>query len=186
MVSGLMADVLAARATTGRKARDNGEALEAQLDEYHRELAARGTAFIRRVGTPVKVLGKVSLDARGRSYFRAAFDGHQGCDFIGFDNCGIVVALEAKNHAGARSWDCGVDPDGEARGKGALQPLQWAELCRVEKARGFAFVILRAFGSVWRLRPDAIRRHVETHKQRAMSREHLHVVARELQGVRWW
>ena len=56
-MNGLAADIAAAgrtvRKAAGRRARDNGESLERALDAYHATLAARGVAWVRRVGAPL-------------------------------------------------------------------------------------------------------------------------------------
>ncbi len=168
-----------------RANRARGESLEQMLDAYHRTLAAQGRAWVRRVGTPVKVLGKVSRDARGRSCFRAAFDGHQGADFVGFDHMGRHICLEAKVHSGAGAWDCGVSPDGGSGASGALDGSQWLELVFSESAGATALVILHAWGGWWAIRPCQILKHVSLIGRRTVRPTEIETIGRRLVGVQW-
>lgn len=181
----LRSEALSDAARTGRTARANGESLESELDAYHADLARRGIAWVRRVGTPVKVLGKVSQGERGRWYFRACFDGRQGCDFQGFDGTGRHVVLEAKSHAGTGAWDCGIGPDGSGPDRPGIAPDQWYELLMAEQRGARALVILRAWGGCFALTPDAIIRHVHTAKRRTIRRDEIDNIGRPLFGVRW-
>ena len=156
-----------------RTSRANGEAFEAALDAYHAHLAARGIAWIRRVGTPVKVLGKTSQDARGRTYFRAAFDGHQGCDFQGFTLDGRHIVLEAKSHAGPDAWD-----------SGGISERQWAELVTAERAGCVSVILLRAWVETRVMLPSELRAHVEAAGRRTVR--HVDIVGRSIAGVEWW
>lgn len=172
-----------ARTAAGRRARDNGESLERALDAYHATLAARGIAWVRRVGAPVAVLGKVSVDLRGRHIFRAAYDGHQGCDFAGHTAAGLHVVIEAKSHAGDGSWDCGIDPDGGASGNGALQPRQWLELRRAELTHCGAVIVLRAWGREWHMTPYRLIEHVERVGRRTVRPDEIDAIA--TRGLQW-
>lgn len=173
------------RGVLGRAARARGLALEDALDAYHAHLLARGDALVRRVGTPVKVLGKVSHDARGRNVFKAAFDGPQGVDFVGIMRGGYHVAIEAKSHAGDGAWDCGIEANGECLGRGAIKPAQWAELRSVVALGGCAFVILAAWGSVWRLWPFQICDHVRDSGRRTFRQADMARFG-QLTGVEWY
>jgi penicillin-binding protein-related factor A (putative recombinase) len=156
-----------------RASRANGEAFEAALDAYHAHLAARGIAWIRRVGTPVKVLGKTSQDARGRTYFRAAFDGHQGCDFQGYAANGVHIVLEAKSHAGPDAWD-----------SGGISERQWSELVTAEDCGCIAGILLRAWGETRLMSPSELWHHVETVGRRTVRQSD--EVGQSIRGVEWW
>ena len=156
-----------------RTSRANGEAFEAALDAYHAHLAARGIAWVRRVGTPVKVLGRTSQDSRGRTYFRAAFDGHQGCDFQGFTLDGRHIVLEAKSHAGPDAWD-----------SGGISERQWAELVTAERAGCVSVILLRAWVETRVMLPSELRAHVEAAGRRTVRR--VDIVGRSIAGVEWW
>ena len=169
---------------SGRTARANGESLELALDAYHRTLAAQGRAFVRRVGAPVSVLGKVSVDKRGRHIFRAAFDGKQGVDFTGHTSGGIHIAIEAKSHAGDGAWDCGIDPVRlTSTGNGALQPDQWEELWRVRQSNGIAVIVLRAWGREWSMSPMYLAEHVKRVGRRTVRPDEIDAFARR--GLQW-
>lgn len=173
-----------ARTAAGRRARDNGESLERALDAYHATLAARGIAWVRRVGAPVAVLGKVSVDPRGRHIFRAAFDGKQGVDFTGCTREGRHVAIEAKSHAGDGAWDCGIDPvKWVATGNGALQSEQWEELWRVQQYHGAAVIVLRAWGREWYMAPRPLAEHVQRVGRRTVRPDEIDAIA--TRGLQW-
>lgn len=174
------------RAAHGLESRTKGERLEQVLDAYHAQLAAQGLAWIRRVGTPTKVLGAVKSDRRGRRVFQAAFDGEQGADFVGIDARGLHVAVEAKTHAGRDAWDSGIDPGGDAAEWGALSSRQWDEVRRAEMLGGTGMVILEAFGRVWSIHPSALVRHVAAAGRRTVRHCEIHTFARPLVGVAWW
>ena len=171
---------------SGRAARSAGESLESRLDAYHAQLAAQGTAFVRRVGTPVKVLGKTSKDGRGRTYFRAAFDGHQGADFSGFDSKGRHICIEAKSHDGLGAWDSGIDPSGEVGASGALDGPQWRELRQSELAGAVSLIILHAWGGVWAFSPHSIDAHARFAGRRTVRPTEVSTIGRRLVGVQWW
>ena len=135
-----------------RRSREIGESFEAALDAMHADYARRGVAWVRRVGTPVKVMGVVRRDGRGRSRFAAAFDGPQGADFVGFTAAGRHVCLEAKAHTMRSAWPSGVRSDGTV-GTGALGEAQWLELRAAESAGCVALVILRAWGECYAFTP---------------------------------
>lgn len=173
-----------ARKAAGRAARDNGESLERALDAYHATLAARGIAWVRRVGMPVAVLGKVSVDPRGRHIFRAAFDGRQGVDFTGVTREGRHVAIEAKSFAGDGAWDCGIDPTSwRSTGNGALQPEQWEELWRVQLQGACAVIILRAWGGEWSMSPRYLAEHVRKAGRRTVRPDEIDSFA--ARGLQW-
>lgn len=187
-MTGLAAGIAAAgrtvRKAAGRRARDNGESLERALDAYHADLAARGVAWVRRVGAPVAVLGKVSVDPRGRHIFRAAFDGKQGVDFVGHTRSGIHVAIEAKSHASESAWDCGIDPvRWTATGNGALQHEQWEELWRVDLQGGLAVIVLRAWGMERFMSPRFLAEHVRKVGRRTVRPDEIDAIA--ARGLRW-
>ena len=183
-MTGLAADVAAAaRSQAGRTARATGEAFELALDRYHRRLEAEGRAYVRRVGAPIAVLGKVSTDQRGRHIFRAAWDGHQGVDFTGHTAHGVHIAIEAKTHAGPGAWDCGIDPSGEASENGALQGRQWIELRRVELCGGIAFVLLRAWGREWAIPPGRLAAHVQQKGRRTVRPDEIDAIG--VRGLEW-
>ena len=173
------------RSISGRASRSAGESLESRLDAYHAQLSARGVAFVRRVGTPVKVLGKTSKDPRGRTYFRAAFDGFQGADFSGFDAKGRHICLEAKSHAGPGAWDCGIDPAGDVGASGAIDGPQWVELRRAESAGAVSLIILQAWGEAWAIRPAALVYHVHKEGRRTVRPTEIASIGRQLLGVQW-
>ena len=172
-----------ARTAAGRRARDNGESLERALDAYHASLAAREVAWVRRVGAPVAVLGKVSVDKRGRHIFRAAFDGYQGADFVGYMKNGRHVSIEAKSHAGPGAWDCGIGPDWRSTGNGALQPVQWEELWRAANCGGVAVVVLRAWGREWHMSPRMLAEHVQRVGRRTVRPDEIDSLA--TRGLQW-
>lgn len=174
------------RAIAGKASRDRGESLECQLDAYHRTLAAQGRAWVRRIPTPVKVLGKTSKDKRGRTYFPATFDGRQGVDFAGFDAKGRHIVIEAKVHSGTGAWDCGIDPDGSVGKGGALGEHQWAELCAAGLAKCYTRIILQAWGSAWSIPPESLVLHVATVRRRTIWPDEIHRVGTRLMGVAWW
>lgn len=168
----------------GRRARDNGESLERALDAYHATLAARGIAWVRRVGAPVAVLGKVSVDPRGRHIFRAAFDGKQGVDFTGCTREGRHVAIEAKSHAKDVAWDSGIDPaKWTATGNGALQHEQWEELWRVQMQGACAVIVLRAWGGEWCMSPRFLAEHIRKVGRRTVRPDEIDSIA--IRGLRW-
>ena len=177
------------RESAGRRSQAKGDALERQLDAYHAQLAAEGRGHIRRVGTPVRVMGPVRHDARGRHGFPATFDGPQGVDFVGFHVLGGLpcpTAIEAKTHDGDGAWDCGINPDGTVATGGALTAHQWAELCAYEAACSVgSMVILAAWGRVWLLRPNVIADHVKRAGRRTIRPTEIEGIADELRGVRW-
>lgn len=174
------------RSISGRVARAAGESLESRLDAYHSQIAARSVAFVRRVGTPVKVLGKTSKDARGRTYFRAAFDGYQGADFSGFDSNGRHICLEAKSHAGTGAWDCGIDPSGEVGASGAIDGPQWRELRQAEHSGAVSLIILQAWGEAWAISPHSIDAHARFSGRRTVRPAEVSTIGRRLAGVQWW
>lgn len=174
------------RSISGQSSRSAGERLEQVLDTYHAQLSAQGVAYVRRVGTPVKVLGKTSKDPRGRTYFRAAFDGFQGADFAGFDAKGRHICLEAKSHAGPGAWDCGIDPDGGVGASGAIDGPQWAELRRAESAGAISLIILQAWGEAWSIRPAMLAMHVYGSVRRTIRPAEVATIGRRLVGVQWW
>jgi hypothetical protein len=143
-------------------------------------------AWVRRVGTPVSVLGPVSVDRRGRHIFRAAFSGYQGADFTGFSSEGRHIVLEAKHHGGDGSWDCGISPDGRAAEGGALDERQWSELVGAHAQECLALVILRAWGSCWALDVEAISGHVLRVQRRTIQPGEIGHIGRRLRGVEWW
>lgn len=167
----------------GRIARATGEAFELALDRYHRQLEAEGRAYIRRVGAPVAVLGKVSRDARGRHIFRAAWDGFQGVDFTGHTNMGVHIAIEAKTHSGPGAWDCGIDPSGEASESGAIQVRQWVELRRVGLCGGIALIMLRAWGREWAIPPGRLAEHVQAKGRRTVRPDEIAAIG--TRGLEW-
>ena len=167
----------------GRIARATGEDFELALDRYHRQLEAEGRAYIRRVGAPVAVLGKVSRDARGRHIFRAAWDGFQGVDFTGHTNMGVHIAIEAKTHSGPGAWDCGIDPGGEASENGAIQERQWTELRRVRLCGGIALIMLRAWGREWAIPPDQLGVHVRQKNRRTVRPDEIDAIG--TRGLEW-
>ena len=168
---------------SGRAARAHGAALEDAIDRYHAHLGLSRLAYVRRVSTPVTVLGPVKADPRGRRVFRAAFDGLQGVDFVGHTQTGVHVAVEAKSHAGDGSWDCGIDPSGACTGTGAIQPAQWAELQTVERCGGVAVVVLRAWGGEWHMTPSRIAEHVQRVGRRTVRPDEIDAFARR--GLQW-
>lgn len=174
------------RKDAGRRARADGESLEEWLDSYHTRLARAGIAWVRRVGTPVSVLGRVSVDRRGRHIFRAAFDGYQGVDFTGFSSEGRHIVLEAKHHGADGSWDCGISPDGRAVDGGALNARQWDELVRAHAQQCLSLVILRAWDSCWALSVESIEGHVRRAKRRTIQPGEIAQIGRRLRGVEWW
>jgi hypothetical protein len=183
-MTGLAADVAAAgRSHAGRTARATGEAFELALDRYHRTLEAQGRAYVRRVGAPIAVLGRVSRDARGRHIFRAAWDGFQGVDFTGHTQTGVHIAIEAKTHAGLGAWDCGIDPTGDASENGAIQARQWVELRRVELCGGIAFIILRAWGREWAIPPHMLALHGSTKGRRTVRPDEIDAIG--FRGLEW-
>ena len=167
----------------GRIARATGEAFELALDRYHRQLEAEGCAYIRRVGAPIAVLGKVSRDARGRHIFRAAWDGFQGVDFTGHTSTGVHIAIEAKTHAGPGAWDCGIDPSGEASENGAIQERQWTELWRVRLCGGIALIMLRAWGREWAIPPGLLAEHVRQKGRRTVRPGEIDAIG--TRGLEW-
>ena len=175
--------VNAIASNAGRLARATGEAFELALDRYHRQLEAEGRAYIRRVGAPVSVLGKVSRDQRGRHIFRAAWDGFQGVDFTGHTNMGVHIAIEAKTHAGPGAWDCGIDPSGEASENGAIQERQWTELRRVRLCGGIALIMLRAWGREWAIPPGRLAEHVRQKGRRTVRPDEIDAIG--TRGLEW-
>ena len=183
------------RRASGRMSRARGMALEERLDEYHGELLLKGLANIRRVSTPVKVLGPVKADRRGRWVFRGAFDGPQGVDFMGYRmrnpgglrTMAVPMAIEAKTHGGPGSWDSGIEPDGTCLGNGALGLAQWRELCDYQRDAGAraALVILEAWGEVWEICPVDLVSHVGRVRRRTVRPDEIKHIARRLSGVRW-
>lgn len=171
----------------GRAARARGESLELDLDAYHATLAARGLAWVRRVGTPTKVLGKTTVDARGRTCFRAAYTGRQGADFVGQDFSGNHICIEAKSHAGPDAWDSGIAPPGDAVGGVGIMPAQWAELCRAAfvPSSAIGLVVLRAWGSTWAIHPAEICAHVIRVGRRTIRPGEASSVGTEIPGVAW-
>lgn len=169
----------------GIASKANGEALEAALDVYHGHLATQGRAWVRRVGVPVKVLGKPSVGARGRWYFRACFDGHQGVDFIGHDSAGRAVVIEAKSHAGADAWQSGIGPRGDPMVSGALEHAQWKELLVAEATGCTSLIILSAWGAVWAMTPLALRIHTASVGRSTIKPDEVQSIARRLRGVEW-
>lgn len=163
----------------------NGEALEAALDVYHGHLATQGRAWVRRVGVPVKVLGKPSVGERGRWYFRACFDGYQGVDFIGHDSAGRAVVLEAKSHAGAEAWQSGIGPGGDPMVSGALGHPQWVELVTAERCGSLALIILSAWGAAWSMAPSDLTRHTASVRRSTVRPDEVQSIARRLRGVEW-
>jgi len=175
--------VSAIASNAGRIARATGEAFELALDRYHRQLEAEGRAYIRRVGAPVAVLGKVSRDPRGRHIFRAAWDGFQGVDFTGHTDMGVHIAIEAKTHAGPGAWDCGIDPSGEASENGAIQPRQWVELRRVGLCGGIALIMLLAWGREWAIPPGRLAEHVRQKGRRTVRPDEIDAIG--TRGIAW-
>lgn len=165
--------------------RSNGEALEAALDVYHGHLATQGRAWVRRVGVPVKVLGKPSVGERGRWYFRACFDGYQGADFVGHDSAGRAVVLEAKSHAGPTPWASGIDGKGCVMPSGALEYAQWMELLVAEATGCTSLIILSAWGAVWAMTPLALRIHTASVGRSTIKPDEVQHIARRLRGVEW-
>jgi len=165
--------------------RTNGEALESALDVYHGHLATQRRAWVRRVGVPVKVLGKPSRGDRGRWYFRACFDGFQGADFVGHDNAGRAIVLEAKSHAGPAPWPSGIDGNGGVMASGALEHAQWTELLTAEAAGCVVLIILSAWGAVWSMTPLALRTHTATVGRSTVKPNEVQIIARRLRGVEW-
>lgn len=171
------------------ESRVRGEALEEALAAYHAQLAHQRRAWIRRVSTPFRMLTDVTVDRRGRHCFRAAFNGPQGCDFVGHTSAGLHVAVEAKSHAGPASWDCGIDPSGRSVDGPGLTAAQWEELVRVEACGGIAVVVLSAWGRAWALTPARIREHVARVGRRTVRFDALaevDVIGTRLTGVMWW
>jgi hypothetical protein len=177
---------LLTRQQVGRSARAQGERLEDWLDAYHQTLARDGVAYMRRVGAPISVLGRVSVDKRGRHLFRAAWDGYQGVDFVGHDAGGRHIALEAKTHSGPDSWDCGVDPSGRGVEGGALQPRQWRELQLVAGCAGLALIVLQAWDHCYRISPALLAEHVARVGRRTVRPSEVESVGWRLSGVRWF
>lgn len=183
-MTGLAADIAAAaRSHAGRTARATGEAFEIALDRYHRTLEAEGRAYVRRVGAPIAVLGKVSTDPRGRHIFRAAWDGFQGVDFTGHTSRGVHIAIEAKTHAGPGAWDCGLNPDGSVSENGALQHRQWLELARVNHCGGIAHIMLRAWGREWAISLDRLSEHVRQKGRRTVRPDEIDAIG--IRGLEW-
>ena len=177
---------LLTRSQVGRAARAQGERLEDWLDAYHQTLARDGVAYMRRVGAPVSVLGRVSVDVRGRHLFQAAWDGYQGVDFVGHDGGGRHIALEAKSHSGPDSWDSGVDPSGRCVEGGALQPRQWRELQLVAGCAGLALIVLQAWDNCYRISPALLAEHVARVGRRTVRASEVESIGWRLTGVRWF
>lgn len=167
-----------------KRHRDAGEAFEASIDSMHAVYAAQGRAWVRRVGTPMKVMGATKKDARGRTVFRACFDGEQGADFVGFLPGGRHVSVEAKSHADRAAWMSGVRGDGSL-GSGAMGEAQWSELRAVEAAGGLALVLLRAWGAVWAFVPSRLVAHSLAVGRTTVRPEEAADVGRRLDGLDW-
>lgn len=173
--------------TIGRANRARGIALEEALELQHGIYRAEGRAFLTSVPTPVTVIGRTTVDARGRACFRACFAARTGVDFVGFVDCGCVtpVAIEAKTHAGADAWDSGLDPEtGYGVGGGGLTREQSEQLDAYDM-HGHACVILAAWGSVWRIDFRDLARHVYQARRRTVRASEVESIGRRLVGVDW-
>jgi hypothetical protein len=173
--------------TIGRANRARGVALEDALEAQHGLYRAEGRAFMTRVPTPVTVIGRTTVDARGRACFRACFAARTGVDFVGYIGAGIgtPVALEAKTHAGADAWDSGLDPGtGHGVGGGGMTREQSEQLDAYDM-HGHAYVILSAWGAVWRIDFHDLARHVYKARRRTVRPGEVESIGRRLVGVDW-
>lgn len=173
--------------TIGRANRARGIALEDALEAQHGLYRAQGRAFMTRVPTPVTVIGRTTVDARGRACFRACFSARTGVDFVGFVDCGCVtaVALEAKTHTGDDAWDSGLAPEtGRGVGGGGLTGVQ-SEQLEAYSLHGHAYIILSAWGAVWRIDFRDLMQHVCSVRRRTVRPSEIESIGRRLVGVDW-
>jgi hypothetical protein len=171
--------------TIGRANRARGVALEDALEAQHAAYRSEGRAFLTRVPTPVTVIGRTTVDARGRACFRACFSARTGVDFIGYVGAGTPVAIEAKTHAGADAWDSGLEPKtGHGVGGGGLTREQ-SEQLEAYSLHGHAYIILSAWGAVWRIEFGDLARHVYQVRRRTVRPGEVEFIGRRLVGVDW-
>lgn len=175
--------------TTGRANRAQGLALEEALDAQHAIYAAQGLAHLTRIPTPVTVIGRTTLDARGRACFRACFAARTGVDFVGWarPNGQVVpVAVEAKTHAGDDAWDSGLRPGALfGVGCGGLTIEQAAQMRTYVLAGCHAVIILRAWGATWCIDYEDLATHVDDVNRRTVRPTEIGDVGRRLVGVDW-
>ena len=173
--------------TTGRANRAQGLALEDALDAQHAIYAAQGRAHMTRIPTPVTVIGRTTLDARGRACFRACFAARAGVDFVGWarPNGQVVpVAVEAKTHSGEDSWDSGVDASGYSVGDAGVTPGQVRQLDTYAH-HGIACVVLSAWGATWRVDWHVLLGHVQRVRRRTVRPGEVESIGTRLVGVDW-
>ena len=121
----------------GRAARAHGEALESALDRQHDAYRAAGLADVRKVPTPVQVMGPTRRDARGRTTFPATFAARASCDFEGVLADGRAVRIEAKHREGDRLRLADVQPQ-------QVDALRWAH-----DHGAVALLVVRLGGECW-------------------------------------
>lgn len=175
--------------TTGRANRAQGLALEDALDAQHAIYAAQGLAHMTRIPTPVTVIGRTTLDARGRACFRACFAARTGVDFVGWARPnGQVVpcAVEAKTHSGDGAWDSGLRPGALfGVGCGGLTIEQAAQMRTYVLAGCHAVIILRAWGATWCIDYEDLATHVDDVNRRTVRPTEVGDIGRRLVGVDW-
>ena len=173
--------------TIGRANRAQGLALEDALDHQHAQYHAQGRAHMTRIPTPVTVLGRTRVDARGRACFPACFASKTGVDFIGFGVVGgraVPIAVEAKTHSGEDSWDSGVDASGYSVGDVGVTPGQVRQLDTYAH-HGIACVVLSAWGATWRIDWRLLLGHVQRVRRRTVRPSEVEAIGARLVGFDW-
>lgn len=173
--------------TIGRANRARGIALEDALEAQHGLYRAEGRAYLTRVPMPVTVIGRTTVDARGRACFRACFAARTGVDFLGYsgNGIGVPVALEAKTHTGGDAWDSGLAHEtGHGVGGGGLTREQ-SEQLEAYDLHGRACIVLSAWGAVWRIDFRDLSRHVCEVRRRTVRPGEVESIGRRLVGVDW-
>lgn len=174
--------------TIGRANRAQGLALEDALEHRHAQYHAHGRAHMTRIPTPVTVLGRTRVDARGRACFPACFAAHSGVDFVGWARVsGVVlpVALEAKTHSGDDSWDSGLIPHHRRGVGGGGLTEQQVDHLRAYGDGCVSLVVLRAWGETWRIGFADLAAHVERVDRRTVRPGEVEAIGTRLVGVDW-
>ncbi len=153
----------------GRAARAHGEALEAALERVHDAYRAAGIADVRKVPTPVQVMGPTRRDARGRTTFPATFAARASCDFEGILSDGRAVRIEAKHREGDRLRLADVQPQ-------QVAALRWAD-----DHGALALLVVRLGADAWAV--PAWR--LWTCAERSWTSRHLDGYAARLCGLDW-
>jgi penicillin-binding protein-related factor A (putative recombinase) len=116
----------------------SGARAEELLDVYHQACELAGIATMRRVGTPLRVVGKPGAGAQ----VGAAFTKKSTVDYLGWTSTGRVIAIEVK------SIQLAAD-DRQVFPLANLKEHQRQELERVLVAGGIAVVAIFVNGQLY-------------------------------------